>query len=417
MDGTEISKFTRLMLREMKRRALEAGLVRRTWAASRAGQLHRRYRRWSLKYGALAHEQGLRYSEDSAIQMIRARLSHRCLKARIKGEVHTAIMVLTRNWGLGMVQEAELLGPVSVFDWEKIGFSEADPDLEKKIPEINARFISFVRETHHQRPIDWLLITCTGNLILKETLSLIREELGIPTVNQWLDCKQNFESGVTWFAQDTGQRDIASEFDLVWTSSRSVCEWYMACGARPLFLPEGFSPRLTPRLKLDRTNDIGFLGTRYGLRPDYIEALKRTGHRVTTRGAGWAKGSDLPLDQMGEFFAQSKVNLGMGGVGYSMELTTVKGRDFEIPGAGGVYLTSYNSDLAQFFKDKEEIVFYHGMEEMVELASELVINVPWRKRLALAAYQRSMREHRWLHRFETILSALGIYRRMERSNA
>ena len=81
-------------------------------------------------------------------------------------------------------------------------------------------------------PIDWVLCTCSGNVILTDTLKRMRGDLGLITVNQWLDCKQNFKLGRGRNGQDLGQIDIAPEFDLHWTNARAVCEWYLAVGAR-----------------------------------------------------------------------------------------------------------------------------------------------------------------------------------------
>ena len=65
---------------------------------------------------------------------------------------------------------------------------------------------------------------------------------------------------------------------------------------------------------------------------------------------------------------RTRINLGMGGVGYSESLTNLKARDFEIPGTGGgLYLTSYNPDLARHFAIGSEIACYRTREEMVEL--------------------------------------------------
>jgi len=392
----------------LRKVAREIPLIRKVWARHRSGQLQRRYRHWTEKYGRMADELGLSYDDRTARERIRAHLKGRNIQPKLRGECHSAIVTLTCNWGIGMVYELEELGLVSVFDWEKYGFSESDPNLQPRLPELNALMLKFLREAHQRHPIDWVLITCSGNVILKDTLRHIREELGILTVNQCLDCKQMFEAGPGPHGQDLGQRDIAPEFDMVWTTSRSVCEWYMAVGARPVFLSPGFSPRLTPRVNCVKTIDVGFLGACYGLRPDYIDALRRAGLSVRVGGYGWDGNAVIPLDKMGQFFGSCKVNLGMGGIGYSMKLRTVKGRDFEVPGAGGAYLTTYNPDLASFFHIGEEILCYQSMDEMVELACRLVRDDTFRESLANKAYARSMREHRWLHRFTTILEIMGV---------
>jgi hypothetical protein len=395
------------MIAKLKRAVLDFGPVRRAWAGYRAHQWEQRHGHWVEQYGMLAEERGLRYSEDQVRAHVAARLKGRPIPTRRAGEVHTGMLVLKHNWGIGMVWEAEFLGPVSAFDREEQGFGDADLLKLQRLRELQQRILRFVEATHRQRPLDWLLIPCHGKLILRDTLREIRERWGIPLVNQWLDCKQSFELGLGPHGQDSGMRDIAPEFDLVWTSARSMCEPYLAMGACPLFLGEGFSPRLTPRVNCAKMHEVGFLGVRYGLRPDYIAALRRGGLRVVTRGDGWGT-SEVPLDQMGRFYSECKVNLGMGGVGYSMQLTTLKGRDFEVPGAGGTYLTTFNPDLSPYFHIGEEIVCYRTVEEMVWLARQLVRDEAWREALAARAHARAMREHRWLHRFQHVLELLGV---------
>lgn len=381
---------------------------RRVWSSVRAGQLERRYRETSAEYTALAQAQGCIYRRDRIEDEVRARTAELGVRTKAPGEIHTAMLVLEDNWGIGMVYEAAELGSVSVFDWTKQGFPldiGARPEL---LPELSRRFHDFIRESHREHPIDWVFIPGSGTQILRDTVRGIREELGVPVVNQWLDCKQNFRTGVVRHGQDTGQLDIAPEFDLVWTSSRSACDWYLAVGARPIYLPEGFSPRLTPRVSCPKLHDVGFLGACYGLRPDYVQALHQGGLGVAARGYGWPGRNSVELSEMGTFFGQCRVNLGMGGIGYSMNLTTLKGRDFEVPGAGGAYLTTFNPDLADFFQIGKEILCYQSPDEMVELAHRLVRDEAFREEIAESAYQRSMREHRWMHRFETILRIIGL---------
>lgn len=395
------------MIPAFKRHLLTYWFTRRLWAAYRSGEWESRHKLWVESYGRMAEERGLRYSETSTRAMLARRLGGRGLARRRLGEVHTGILVLKRNWGLGMIWEAEHLGPVSVFDWEEHGFRENNAGLPQQLPELQRLILKFVEEAHRHRPLDWLLVPCAGNLILRDTIRTIREHWGIPAVNQWLDCKQSFEKGAGPHGQDTGMKDIAPEFDLVWTSARSMCEPYLAVGACPIFLGEGFSPRLTPRVQCSKLHDVGFMGVCYGLRPDYIGALRQAGLNVAARGLGWGT-CEVPLDQMGHFYNECKVNLGIGGVGYSLELTTLKGRDFEVPGAGGAYLTTFNPDLTPYFHIGEEIVCYRNVEEMVWLTRELVRDDAWREGLAARGYARAMREHRWLHRFQRVLNLLGV---------
>ena len=398
------------MLSNLKKVVIKNDILRNAWAIYRSNVLARCYRGWSNKYGRLADEMGLVYSKSKAVKDIESFIVKQginCKKKKI-GNFHSAIFSLNDNFGIGVLSELEELGTVSAFDYQEQGFSQRDPKFQARLPELNELMLNFLRKAHARQPIDWILCTHSGSVILKDTLRRIREEFGVPIVNQWLDCKQNFEAKMGPHGQDMGQKDIAPEFDMVWTSSRSVCEWYMALGARPLFLPEGFSPHFTPRINCKKIMDVGFVGACYGQRPDYINALRHSGISVTAAGYGWKDSYVVPNDEMGKFIGSSKVSLGMGGVGYSMDLTTLKGRDFDIPGAGGAYLTTFNPDLAEFYHIGKEILCYQSKDEMVELAHQLINDESLRVNLAENGYARAMREHRWSHRFKTVLDVLGL---------
>ena len=285
--------------------------------------------------------------------------------------------------------------------------------LQGHLQELNRQMLDFVMKAHERKPVDWILFTHTGGYIFVDTIRRIREQLGIPIVNQWFDCKQNFEGGAGVNGQDIGQSDIAPEFDAVWTSSRSVCEWYMAIGARPIFLPPGFSPAYTPRADCEKKSDIGFFGQCYGTRPDYITTLKRAGLSVSVGGYGWRDFPAIAPCDISKFIASCKVNLGISGVGYSMDLVTLKGRDFEVPGSGGVYLATYNPDLEPLFDIGKEIFCYRSMAEMIDLARMLVYDEALRESAAENGYRRAIKEHRWLHRFKELLKILGLIKEDE----
>jgi spore maturation protein CgeB len=114
-------------------------------------------------------------------------------------------------------------------------------------------------------------------------------------------------------------------------------------------------------------------------------------------------------DEQVEIINRSRINLGMGGIGYSEELTNVKTRDFEIPGTGGgVYLTSFNPDLALHFEIGREIVCYRNADEMVELIRYYLAHEEEARAIALRGRQRCLAEHRWLHRYQRMAEILGI---------
>ena len=90
-------------------------------------------------------------------------------------------------------------------------------------------------------------------------------------------------------------------------------------------------------------------------------------------------------------------------------MSNVKGRDFDITGSGGgLYLTSYNKDLSTSFNIGNEIVCYKNNMELVELIRYYLDNIDEALSISNAAYNRSIKEHRWLHRYHEILKIIQL---------
>lgn len=98
-----------------------------------------------------------------------------------------------------------------------------------------------------------------------------------------------------------------------------------------------------------------------------------------------------------------------GGIADSEEITNVKGRDFDVPcTGGGVYLTTYNPDLAMAFEIGKEILCYRNREEAVEVAMYYLNRSDECRAIAKRARERCLLEHQWSHRFIRLCRILGI---------
>jgi hypothetical protein len=324
--------------------------------------------------------------------------------------IHTVAFFPLIGWHPQLLDALRRLGPVQHFDYVAHGLSIADlvagePRALAQRREACAAFEAFVENLSREHPIDWVFVYASGLEILGSTLDRVRKITGAPIVGMCLDDKQSWK-GPLFGEQRVGQIDIARHFDLAWTSARVACEWYLVEGGNPLFLPEGCSPDLFHPADVPQDLDVTFVGAAYGYRPLFIEALKKAGVRVATAGPGWPTG---PVDdaEMVRLMQRSKIILGLGGIGWSEDLKNVKGRDFDAP-CVGPFLTSYNPDLAPFFRMGEEIACYSSRDEAVELAREL-LSVPKRRRdMAHASRARCLAEHTWTQRFETVLKILGV---------
>lgn len=388
-------------------------LVSSLWTRYRERQVLAAYRDRREHYAKLAEERGLVYSLAATTAAVRDRLRARGWTPvpRRRGEVHTFAAFPLVSWHRHLLPDLRELGPVTMFDYQERGFDthilhKGDAAAYASLQKLGPELVAAVRRAHAERPIDWIFFYGGGQALAPDTLRELSETLGIPTANMSLDDKQGF-AGATAAPWRSGAVDLTRETDLYLTSARVACEWHLVEGGRPIYLPEGFDASAFAPRDVPRDLPVSFVGAAYGFRLAVVNELRASGVPLQAFGAGWPAGyAKDPI----EVFNRSLINLGMGGIEYSEELTNVKGRDFEIPGTGGgMYLTSFNPDLAQHFAVNEEIVCYRNRDEMLELIRYYLAHQDEALAIARRARERSLREHRWLHRYEAMLRVLGIY--------
>lgn len=389
----------RRLLRAIKRRARNNGLIWRLVFPLRVRAVERPYRRRRDYYAGRA---GL---PSPSLRNAGRR--------RTIGNVHTFALFPSVSWHESLLPELEVLGHVDRFDYADLvrlghrqGQSSEFLELRRRI---NHEAVKAFELAHQKQPIDWLFAYAQANHILASTVETIRERYGVPCVNMSLDDKQSWDMGMVG-EQRQGSIGLVSAFDLWWTSARVTVNWVNSEGGNAIYLPEGCSPETYYPTGQQFDIPVSFLGANYGPRPNMIHFLGRHGMPVHTFGHGW-KATDGPswVEAPVDIFRRSQINLGNGGVLHSERITSVKGRDFDIPcTGGGLYLTTYNADLAQHFHIGEEILCWHSYDEMLELLRYYLPHPDECQQMAHRARQRCLREHRWSHRYIRILQELGI---------
>lgn len=388
--------------------------LRSLWGSFRREQLIRGYIARRERYTTQARTQGLRYSATESIDAARGRLRDRGYQAtnRAKGEIGTFAFIPMVSWHESLLPDLHELGRVTVFDYTAHGFSQEDlgptmSDSGVARDRMNEIALRKLHEAHKKTPIDWVFMYATGAEVGVDFINGIKETIGVPVVNMCLDDKHSWE-GPQSGGQRIGQIDIAPLFDISWTSARVATEWYLCEGGNPLLMPEGFDASLFRRMWIQKDIDVSFVGGAYGFRPQVVSELDRSGVRIKAFGEGWSTPTVTRAEQVA-IFNRSRINLGMGGIGYSESLTNVKGRDFEVPGTGGgLYLTSYNPELARYLSIGAEIDCYSARHEIVELVRHHLSHPAEAQAIAEAGHDRAISEHRWLHRYLTLCKALGI---------
>ena len=80
-------------------------------------------------------------------------------------------------------------------------------------------------------------------------------------------------------------------------------------------------------------------------------------------------------------------------------LFCLKGRDFEIPMSGGLYLTEDHPELARAFQPGQEILTYFGIDDLVQKISYYLSHPAEAESIRTKGHERSLREHTWEERF------------------
>lgn len=225
-----------------------------------------------------------------------------------------------------------------------------------------------------------------------------------------------------WFADDTWRywgfsRHIAHHFSWVVTTSRRAKRAYDRMpGVRAFLSPWGYDPEVFHPVDIEPTNDIGFVGQRYGRRGRIVEGLRSQGLSVATRGTGWPEGRIEPGD-LATFFASTRINLSFlessagpfqrlgirvrGSTRADRLITRVvtpprqlKARPFEVTACGGFLLTNAVPELREYFRPGDEIATFERRSDLRKAIEYYLERDEERTAIARAGLRRSA-EYPW----------------------
>ncbi len=299
----------------------------------------------------------------------------------------------------------EAFGPVTRYDWGE-GFDRARRDWIPTVRDkMNRDLLDRVAAWMAEAPFHVMFTYLSGEQVSPQAMEKLRA-FGVPIVNLSLNDKEHFVGKIR-AGQAMGMRDICRHFDLCWTSTEDALTKYCVEGALPLYLPEGANPGVHRPFAVEREFDVSFVGQCYGNRPAIIEKLKQAGIRVEAFGIGWPNGA-LTTEEMVKMYSRSRINLGFGGVAGHDDTYCLKGRDFEIPMSGGLYVTESCAELGTFFRPGEEVVTYDGFDDLVGKIRHLLAHPEEAERIRRAGFERARSEHTWEMRFETVFRLMGV---------
>lgn len=253
---------------------------------------------------------------------------------------------------------------------------------------------------------------------------LFDQELDPRTIR---DISENTDTvTLNWFCDDHWRFDNYSRFwapcfNWVVTTANSALPKYKKIGYKNVVKSQWACNHFAYRkLDLPLKYDVTFVGLPHGNRRQVIRALLEAGINVCVWGNGWESGR-LSQEEMIRVFNQSRINLNLSNSfvwrrkrrfmfwkNWQLPLDQIKGRNFEVPGCGGFLLTGNAENLRDYYVEDKEIVTFHGARDLIDKVRYYLAHGGERSTIAQAGYARTMRDHTYEKRFQSIFTQIGL---------
>lgn len=253
--------------------------------------------------------------------------------------------------------------------------------------------------------IDLVMGQMWASTIDPEMLIEIRG-MGIPCINIAMDDKLPYHWKKDKKNRRNGAIGLASSVDITLNTTKSATDWYNYFGYNALYWPlAGNQNVFYPRK--NKKYDVVFIGSKYGYRGELIENLIKLGIKIETFGPGWPNGP-CSANESADIFGSAKIILGIGYIGHSKRLVTLKQRDFDALFTGSLYITSRNPDLEKILQDKKHIIYFDNEKDLAEKIKFYLRNDNERSSIAKNALEEGLKMHTWDKRLNNTFNEIGI---------
>ncbi len=212
-----------------------------------------------------------------------------------------------------------------------------------------------------------------------------------------------------------------NEYDAVITNSKGVVGDLVEMGAQKVFtVYYGADPDVfCPISDIDQDVDVGFYGVGSAFREKAIkymveEASNLLPHRkFLVSGFGFktplgrAKEGKIPYR---ELISRSRVNLNIVREPHAKAYASSSSRPFELASMGACMVSNEYSGLEEWFEVDREVFVARDCSEAVRLYEWLIENDSVRTQTGVAARDRVMRQHTYVHRAKEILGIIKSLR-------
>ena len=265
------------------------------------------------------------------------------------------------------------------------------------------------------------VMAAKGTYLHAKTIRRIRS-LGIPFVNYYSD---NPYCGVPWNPRksSTQRRDLIQvmrEYDRVWIWERGMAKRLRADGVHADYLPFGVDPEISRPVVQEACVECGihhavvFIGQHSDKRGAHVAAIKR--FPVALWGSRWGRAERIfsgrhQIHQRAAFARACAALYSMAEVSLNivddLNMPGHNMRTFEIPASGGLLMSTYTAEQAEFFPEEEAALYYREPGEIDEKIHRVLKDRAWARGIREKATAISA-SHHYTERVGLIAADLGV---------
>lgn len=253
-----------------------------------------------------------------------------------------------------------------------------------------------------------VFITIFGFDISIESLQWLHNK-GIPSICWWINDPFQFTRSLT----------KAPYYDFVFTNSEGCVEQYYSSGVKYAeFLPTACDPDIHKPRPIDSkyTSDICFAGDWSQQRQTMLEGLVNNDIKLRIFGP-WKKKLDknnilnnylcngfFTPDEMSKMFSNAKITLNLH-AWYGKYNHGLNPRLFEASACGTIQLVDWKQEIPKMYDIENEVICYQTLNELPEKIQKILnlTDIKYKK-ITENARLRSINEHTYKHRMQTIIN-------------
>ena len=209
-------------------------------------------------------------------------------------------------------------------------------------------------------------------------------------------------------AFETKEKERANYLNILFCTDTGYLKNAKTFKCQSFYLPLCVDETVFVNRHLSKTIPPFFVGIANEIRISYLKAIKNT---CLIYGRGWPHMSqhEIHNHRISYKKAQNFINRSIAPININLSKNNVNGlnfRVFEIPSCGGLILMNDMPDLHLCYQVGKEAIVYKTPEELNKLIEDIIKQPKKYEKIALAGYERTMREHTYTKRLEQMFEIL-----------